>query len=59
MKIDWFQKLAECVAMGNVTVFSVFASFDFVFQLLPFSGFDETVCCGVSCSRIRVVESCI
>lgn len=53
------QELAEGVAVGDVTTFPVFASSDLVFQLLPFPGFDEAVCCGVSCSRVRVVESCV
>lgn len=34
------QELAEGVTMGNVTVFPVFASSDFVFQLLSFSSFN-------------------
>ena len=53
------QELAEGVAMGDVTVFSVFASSYLIFQLLPFSCFDEAVCCGISCSGVRVVEPCI
>ena len=50
------QDLAKGVTMGDITALPVFASSDLVFQLFPFSGFDETVCCGVSCSRIKVVE---
>ena len=42
------QELAKGVAVGNVTVFPVFASSDLVFQLFPFSSFDKAVCCGVS-----------
>ena len=53
------QELAEGVTMSDVTMFPVFTPSDLIFQLLPFSGFDETVCCGVSYSRIRVVEPCI
>ena len=53
------QELAEGVTMGNVTVFPVFASSDFVFQLLSFSSFNEAVCCRISGSRVRVIEPCI
>ena len=53
------QELAKGVAVGDVTAFPVFASSDLVFQLLSFSGFDEAVCCGISCSRVRIVEPCV
>lgn len=53
------QELAEGVTMGNVTAFPVFASFDLVFQLRPFSSFNEAVCCRISGSRVRVIEPCI
>ena len=53
------QELAEGVTMGNATVFPVFASSDFVFQLLSFSSFNEAVCCRISGSRVRVIEPCI
>ena len=51
------QELAEGVAVGDVTTFPVFAPSDLVFQLLPFPGFDEAICCRVPCSWIWVVES--
>ena len=50
------QELAEGVTMGNATVFPVFASSDFVFQLLSFSSFNEAVCCRISGSRVWVIE---
>ena len=42
------QELAKGVTMGDVTEFPVLASSYLVFQLLPFSGFDEAICCGIS-----------
>ena len=51
--------LAERIAVGDVAAFPMFASSDLIFQLLPFSGFDEAICCGISCSGVWVVESCV
>ena len=50
------QELAKGVTMSDVTMFPVFIPSDLIFQLLPFSSFDKAVCCGISCSRIKVVE---
>ena len=50
-------ELAEGVTMGNATVFPVFASSDFVIQLLSFSSFNDAVCCRISGSRLWVRQN--